>query len=170
MTRYPRALIVLHWLVALLIVAAWFTGEGGRSVRANPPVLHFAFGLSVLTLVVPRLLIRLFKGTPALPESTGPFMKIAAKLGHGVLYLFMIGLPLSGWYAASRMGVPVTLLGYPLPNLTSAVQGPPGLIGDLHETGGTIILILAGLHALVALWHHFVLRDGLLKRMSLSAG
>ncbi|WP_324617360.1 cytochrome b [Microvirga alba] len=169
MTRYPRALVVLHWLVALLIVAAWFTGEGGRSVRVNPPVLHFAFGLSVLALVVPRLAIRLVRGAPALPETMSPLMKAAAKLGHGVFYLFMIGLPLSGWYAASRMGVPVSILGYTLPNLTSAVQGPAGLIGDLHEKGGTIILILAGLHVLIALWHHFVLRDGLLKRMSFSA-
>ncbi len=43
----------------------------------------------------------------------------------------------------------------------------PGLIADFHENAGTIILYLAGLHALMAIWHQFVLRDGTLKRMSL---
>jgi superoxide oxidase len=97
-------------------------------------------------------------------------MKQAAHIGHGVLYLFMIGLPLTGWYAASRLGVPVSIGGYTLPNLTAPVQGAPGLIAELHETGGTLILILAGFHVLIAMWHHLVLHDGTLRRMSLSAG
>jgi cytochrome b561 len=65
------------------------------------------------------------------------------------------------------MGVPVSFLGIELPALTAAVQGRPGLIADLHENAGTFILILAGLHALMAIWHQFVLRDGTLQRMSL---
>ena len=169
MTRYPRVLIVLHWLMALLILAAWFTGEGGRSVRENPPLLHFLLGLAVLTLILPRLVLRLALGAPA-PTATSPLLRRAAALGHGVLYAFMIGLPLTGWYAASRLGVPVNVFGYTLPSLTAAVQGSPGLIAELHETGGTLILILAGLHAAIAVWHQVVLRDGTLRRMSLSAG
>ncbi len=78
----------------------------------------------------------------------------------------MIGLPLTGWYAASRMGITVDLLGFKLPALAAPVEGNPGLIAELHETGGTVILILAGAHALMALWHHFVLKDGTLTRMS----
>lgn len=170
MTRYPRVLVVLHWLVAVLILAAWFTSEGGRSVRASPPLLHFGFGLAVLALVLPRLILRFALGAPPLPQAVHPLMKPAAVIGHGVLYLFMIGLPLTGWYAASRMGVPVSVFGYTLPGLTAPVQGAPGPIAELHETGGTLILVLAGLHALIAVWHQLVLRDGTLKRMSLSAG
>lgn len=170
MIRYPRILVVLHWLVAALILAAWLTSEGGRSVRTNPPTLHFVLGLSVLALVVPRLILRLALGAPSVPETTSPLMKWAANLGHGVFYLFMIGLPLTGWYAASRMGVPVSIGGYTLPSLTAPVQGAPGWIAEIHETGGTLILVLAGLHVLIALWHHLVLHDGTLRRMSLSVG
>jgi cytochrome b561 len=65
------------------------------------------------------------------------------------------------------MGVPVSFFGLQLPALTAPVQGRPGLIAELHENAGTIILILAGLHALMAIWHQFVLRDGTLRRMSL---
>lgn len=170
MTRYPRALVVLHWLVAVLILAAWLTSEGGRSVRLNPPTLHFALGLSVLALVLPRLILRVVLGAPAVPATTNPLMKRAAGLGHAVFYLFMIGLPLTGWYAASRMGVPVSLGGITLPSLAASVQGPPGWVAELHETGGTVILVLAGLHALIAVWHQFVLHDGTLHRMSLREG
>ncbi|TIP04000.1 MAG: hypothetical protein E5X72_13490, partial [Mesorhizobium sp.] len=53
-----------------------------------------------------------------------------------------------------------------LPALAAPVQGAPGLIADLHETGGTLILWLAGAHALIAIWHQFVMKDGTLERMN----
>jgi cytochrome b561 len=46
------------------------------------------------------------------------------------------------------------------------VQGVPGEIAELHETGGRVVLWLAGLHALIALWHQFVLKDRTLERMN----
>ena len=71
------------------------------------------------------------------------------------------------WYAASQMGVQVQFLGLHVPALTAPVAGRPGEIAEFHESAGSIILVLAGLHALMALWHQFVLRDGTLSRMSL---
>ena len=163
---YSKTMIVVHWLTALLVVGAWLTAEGGREIVDDPPLLHFTLGLAVLALIVPRLILRL---AGAAPEATGERgrLTIVAKAGHGLLYLLLIGLPITGWYAASRMGVTVSFLGLQLPALTAPVQGPPGLIADLHENAGTFILILAGLHALMAVWHQFVLRDGTLQRMSL---
>lgn len=164
--RYSKTLIVLHWVMALLILAAWFTGEGGRQVRLNPPLLHFSLGLAVLLLIAPRLVARWLGGAPSIEDTQGPWLNLATKVGHAVLYLFMIGLPITGWYAASRLGIPISLFGIPLPAIAASVQGPPGPIAEIHETGGTIILILAGLHALIALWHQFVFRDGTLQRMN----
>lgn len=57
-------MIVIHWLTALLVLAAWLTSEGGRGVAENPPMLHFTLGLSVLVLVLPRLILRLVGGAP----------------------------------------------------------------------------------------------------------
>jgi cytochrome b561 len=99
-------------------------------------------------------------------DPQGPWLDLAARIGHAVFYLFLIGLPLTGWYAASRLGAPVAFFGLPLPALTAAVQGRPGLIAEIHSNGGTIVLILGGLHGAIALWHQFVLRDGTLRRMS----
>jgi superoxide oxidase len=165
MQRYSKPLIVLHWTTAILILAAYFTGEGGRHVRLDPPTLHFLLGSAVLLLVLPRVIWRLLGGTPP-AVSHGALLDMAAKVGHALLYFMMIAMPLTGWYAASKLGVTVNLLGFKLPSLAAPVQGAPGLIADLHETGGNAILILAGLHAAAALWHQFVLKDGTLTRMS----
>ena len=132
MQRYSMPMIVFHWLTAILILVAYLTAEGGREVRVDPPTLHFLTGFAVLLLVVPRVLIRLFVGGPPAP-SHGRLLDIGAKLGHAALYILMIALPLTGWYAASRMGVTIDLLGFTLPALAAKVEGHPGLIAELHE-------------------------------------
>jgi len=164
--RYSKSMIVIHWVTALAVLGAWLTSQSGRHIAENPPLLHFSLGLAVLVLVVPRLILRLAGGTPDVEPQSG-WLGAAAKAGHAVLYLFLIALPLTGWYAASRLGVPVSFFGLQLPAIADKVQGSPGLIADLHENAGTVILYLAGLHALMAIWHQFVLRDGTLQRMSL---
>ncbi|MGO4707243.1 cytochrome b [Microvirga sp. 2MCAF38] len=166
MQRYSKVMIYAHWATALLILGAWITSEGGRHMRENPSLLHFSLGLGVLVLILPRLISRLLGGAPPAEDDQSRWMTLAAKAGHGLLYVFMIGLPLTGWYAASRMGISVSFFGIGVPALTGAVQGPAGPIAEIHQTAGTIILYLAGLHAIMALWHHFVRQDGTLRRMN----
>jgi cytochrome b561 len=166
MRRYTQITIAIHWLTAVLVVIAWFTAVGGRHARTDPSYVHFTVGLAVLVLVVPRLLARWLGAAPHVEDPQSRWMDLAARAGHTLLYLFLIALPLSGWYAASRLGLPVSFLGIDLPALATPVQGAPGQIADLHETGGTLILWLAGAHALVAIWHQFVIKDGTLERMN----
>lgn len=171
MRRYSQIMIAIHWLTAVLVLIAWFTAVSGRHVRTEPSYVHFTVGLAVLLLVVPRLIARWLGAAPDVEYPQNGWLNLAARVGHAVLYLFLIALPLSGWYAASRLGVPVSFFGIALPSLAVPVQGAPGEIADLHETGGTLILWLAGLHVVIAIWHQFVLRDGTLQRMNpLSAG
>ncbi|MGX7875522.1 cytochrome b [Mesorhizobium sp. ORM6] len=164
--RYSTAMIAIHWATAALIVAAWFTAEGGKRVQENPSLLHFSLGLAVLALIVPRMILRIVGQAPPALEEHRPWLATAAKIGHALLYAFLIGLPLSGWYAASRLSVFVSFFGIGLPAIATPTQGAPGLIAEIHENAGTVILYLAGLHALMAGWHHFVLRDSTLSRMS----
>ncbi|MBE9603252.1 cytochrome b [Acetobacteraceae bacterium H6797] len=165
-TRYPRTIVLLHWLTALLIIAAYVTSEGGRRMRADPAMLHFALGLSVLVLTVPRLIARFTQRLPGPTRQTPPLMAKAAGLGHALLYLLLIGLPLTGWYSASRMGIALDWGFFSLPAIATATDGPAGIVAEIHETAGNVILYLAGAHALIAIWHHVVMRDGTLSRMS----
>src|SRR5690606_13691310 len=108
LARYSKSMIVIHWVTAIAVLGAWLTSTGGRHMAENPPLLHFSLGLAVLVLIVPRLALRLVGGAPADADRPGGWLVVAAKVGHAVLYLFLIALPLTGWYAASRLGVPVS--------------------------------------------------------------
>jgi cytochrome b561 len=164
--RYSKFMIALHWITAVLVVAAYLFSEDGEEVRAATPVLHFAFGLGVLLLVVPRLIVRAMSSVLPLENTGGKWMTRAAKWGHGALYVLLIAVPVTGWYAASRLGAHISMLGFALPPIAVAVEGEPGLLAELHPLGGNLILVLAGLHAAMALWHHFVRHDNTLRRMS----
>lgn len=165
-SRHPLPLIILHWLTAVLVVVAYLLSEGGPRIRVDPPTWHFATGFLVLLLVVPRLLVR--ATTKPLPPEPGtpPRAALAAKAMVGLLYLLMVCVPLGGWYAMSRVGLRFSVAGWQLPSIAQAVQGRPGTLAELHQVGGNVLLVLAGLHALAGLWHHFRLKDGTLRRMS----
>ena len=123
--RYSTGMILIHWLTALFVLGAWLTARGGREMVQDPPLLHFALGLAVLALVVPRLILRLAEGAPAGDAQNG-WLATGAKAGHGLLYLLLIGLPITGWYAASRMGVPISFLGVELPAFSCSSAMRPG--------------------------------------------
>ncbi|NNM61933.1 MAG: cytochrome b [Steroidobacteraceae bacterium] len=163
--RYSKLLIAIHWSTAVLVLIAYLVSVGGHSVRAHAPVLHFACGLAVLALVLPRLIARLAGGAPPALASGGPRLVLAAKLGHAALYFLLVAVPLTGWYAASRLGVPINLYGLHIPAIAAAVRGRIGPVSEIHQVGGNLILILAGLHAAMGLWHQFVYRDRTLERM-----
>jgi cytochrome b561 len=158
-------MIALHWATAILVVTAYFLSKGGPHVRFNPPTWHFITGFAVLMLVLLRILARRH-GTPPQELTGNALIDKGARWGHAILYALLIAVPITGWFAASRLGVSLSLFGIPVPALTQPVEGWPDPIADLHGWGGNAILILAGLHALMALWHQFIRRDNTLRRMS----
>jgi len=164
--HYSKSMIVLHWTTAVFVFVAYLLSEGEQRVRDAPPMLHFAFGLAVLLLVVPRLISRALGGAPPLERAGGIWLTRAAKWGHGALYLLLIAVPVTGSYAASRLGVQRSIFGFTLPHIAAAVDGEPGLLAELHPLGGNILLVLAAAHAAMALWHHFVRHDNTLRRMT----
>lgn len=158
-------MMALHWATAACVLAAYLLSVGGHRVRIDPPLLHFSFGLAALALVLPRLIGRALGLAPPADAQIPPWLALAARLGHALLYALLIAVPLSGWYAASRLGVRVGLFGLTLPPLAATAGDSAGLIGSLHQLGGNAILILAGAHAAMGLWHHFWRRDQVLRRM-----
>ncbi|KHL69953.1 MULTISPECIES: cytochrome b [Pseudomonas] len=165
--RYSPLSIGLHWLMLLLIAAVYATIElkGNFPKGSEPRELlkhwHFMLGLSVFALVWLRLLARLIK--PVRPEPGA--LHLLGRLMHLALYAFMIGLPLLGWLTLSAAGKPVPFFGLELPALLPADQDRAGQLKELHETVAQAGYWLIGLHAVAALFHHYVLRDQTLRRM-----
>lgn len=163
----------MHWLMLLLLVAVYTAinlhdvTAKGNTLRADLKTWHFMFGLSVLVLVAVRLLMRRFAGAPPTIVPAIPhWQQRLAETVHIGLYVFMIGMPLLGWFAVNAKGEPILLFGVQLPQLIGRDKALYDTLKEIHKTIGTIGYYLIGLHAAAALFHHYVMRDSTLVRMS----
>lgn len=169
MTRYPTPLIALHWLTALAVITAYVTSgnpaEAKNALDYITGQTHVLSGLTVFALLALRLPLRLLLGAPP-PEPAARWQQRAARVTHLALYGLMLLVPLAGWAALAEETDAFTLLGgisLPLPDAhLSWVE----LLGEAHETLGNVFIWLAGLHAVAALAHHYLLRDATLVRMA----
>lgn len=170
--RYGAVAQTFHWLTVILVLAAYFLGEGGPQSRVYAPEralalsAHETFGFLVFTLTVLRLLWLAFDRTPD-NEPMPRLMLLASRIVQGALYLLLLAIPLTAIFGAWFQGHPVTLFGGALPigPLTPADTSFGNSLAEVHETLGNAILWVAGVHALAALFHHFVLRDRVLMTM-----
>jgi cytochrome b561 len=168
--RYTAVSQALHWLIALLAFALLAMGKLGEVEADEPGSLfgwHTALGLTVLVLMIIRLGWRLTHSVPSLPATRPPWQaRIARGLHHG-FYALLIALPLSGWLLTSVEGDAVSWFGiFPVPSLpVPGGEAAEDAIEEAHELLGNLLLVLAGLHVLAALKHHFMDRDDVLRRM-----
>lgn len=169
--RYGTLTIALHWLMLALLAAVYACIElrelwpRGSDPRELIKTWHYMLGLSVLLLVLVRIGARVAGGTPPIVPKPPGWQTGLAHATHALLYLLMIGMPLAGWLILSAEGDPVPFFGLTLPPLTGADEALAERIEELHEAVGTIGYWLIGLHAVGALFHHYVVRDNTLLRM-----
>jgi cytochrome b561 len=164
--RYSKLMMTFHWLTAVLVLAAYLTSENQSEKPTHSQFTHAVLGMWVLALTLSRLVARFAGGVPPPLESTHNLMARLAHLGHLGIYFLLLAVPLTGWFTLSRLGLRIELFGLPLPLLSPPVRGEPGLIANIHQIGGNLLLIIAATHVGVAFWHHFWLRDQTLRRMS----
>lgn len=169
--RYGSLSIAMHWLMFLLLVAAYATINlrelypKGSDPREAMKHWHFMLGLSVLVLVWLRLALRLSGPTPRIQPAIGVWQHRAAITMHFALYLFMVVMPVLGWLTLSAEGKTIPFFGLELPALVGTNQALADWANEIHETIGTVGYYLVGLHAAAALLHHYILRDNTLLRM-----
>jgi len=103
---------VLHWSMALMIIAMLFVGVTMvASLHLRPMLidLHRPLGIAILLLVVLRLYNRLRHRPPPLPADLPAWQVLAAKASHWMLYALMLAMPLIGWAMLSAGGYPIVL-------------------------------------------------------------
>ncbi len=161
---------VLHWLMALLILAMLFIGVGMVSSvhhRLWLIDLHRPLGLAILLLAVVRLVNRLLNKPPALPASVQPWQVMAARASHVLLYILMLALPLIGWAVLSAGGYPVTVVqGWNLPAIVPASPAGYAVLRDAHGFLAWALFALVLGHLSAALMHAWVYRDGVFSQMT----
>jgi cytochrome b561 len=166
--RYHSALVFLHWLMALMIIAALVAGtfvlapvDNSDPAKLLSFQMHMGLGLAIGALLLLRLIVRASTAHPA-PATTGiALADRLAPLAHWALYLLVLAMVGSGvaLSLASGLGNAV-FFGGEMPANFNGIAARTG-----HGVIATLLMITIGLHILAALWHQLVRRDGLLSRM-----
>ena len=172
LAHYPRPIIIMHWLTLLLLIGVYATIELRGIFPKEDPLYaamkswHFMLGLGVLFLTVLRLAMRaIWRQLPAIEPAAPPLQEMLSKLVHLMLYVILLGLPLAGWLILSAAGKPIPFFGLELPPLIGINKELGKQIKEVHETVANIGYGLIGLHALAALYHHYIVKDNALTRM-----
>lgn len=176
--RYSTVAIVLHWLIGALLI--FEIGLGHNMEEAEGPAkfavfqLHKSIGITILLLVVLRLLWRFMRRPPAV--SAKGWEKTLAHIVHGLFYVLLFAMPITGWIAIStgRVVVPTMLFGaVPWPDAPGFSDMADAAKKSWHEAAefihvnlANLIYLLFALHVLGALKHHFIDRDADIAKMA----
>jgi len=170
-TNYDRVAIFLHWATAFLVAANftlaltwdWFA----KPTKGLMEDTHMSFGVVLTVMIVARLVWRLIPGHQISSLEAG-WVRIASKGTHYMLYALLAAEAALGFAFRWGGGRPMEFFGLGIPPLIGEIARPLRReLREFHEWIGWAIIILASLHALAALYHHYVLKDRVLERMLL---
>jgi cytochrome b561 len=163
------------WMVEVYEVYAETYGDNTWVMRTSRA--HHTLGFLVLLTVVLRLGWRVSNPTPGLPESLSNYQRWLARGTHLILYALLIIYPLSGWASLSAYEgeFPIFFFGWEnAPRLVPQVAADDffnyEFFAVVHRWCWRIGAFVLALHVLGALWHQFLLRDGVLRRMWSGSG
>jgi cytochrome b561 len=169
MDRYTKVARALHWAIALLILFNLWLGFAHDALPKDWKVMpvHKSVGLTVLALTLVRIGWRLTHPAPPLPARTPAWERLVAQVTHIGFYVLMLALPLTGWIMSSAGDRPLNwFFLFDVPKFGVAKgDAITGISHEGHEILGFVFAALILLHVAAALRHHFILKDGVLRRM-----
>jgi cytochrome b561 len=166
MKQYSQRTAIIHWLIFVLFIAAFFFGHEldeskDLAQKLSMYPLHFIIGDTVLLLTLLRIYFRKKDGEPA-PANSNPLLNKLAAATHVLLNVSVIAVVVSGVVTAASSGV-----------IAALKAGDPNLIPDFakvdakefHELFIGIVLLLVAFHIAAALYHQLIIKDNLLRRI-----
>ncbi|KND62406.1 Cytochrome B561 [Candidatus Burkholderia verschuerenii] len=169
--RFARPLIGLHWIIAIAIIAMLCVGFYMGSLPRGLPFkstlvnVHKSLGITVFLLVLLRIWARLAYSRPPLPPMQTWQRAAAASITQALLYVGMVGMPLTGYLGSSFNKFGTKFWGLPLPQWGWDDKGLRHIFFIIHEYLAWMMIAMIALHFLGALKHQLIDRDGLLRRM-----
>ncbi|MBU0621552.1 MAG: cytochrome b/b6 domain-containing protein [Gammaproteobacteria bacterium] len=166
MKQYSKRTAFMHWLIFLLVVAAFFLGHEVEEMQDTTQKLamypyHFILGNLVFLLVLVRIYFRKMDGEPA-PANANPLLNKLASLTHVLLNLSLIAVAISGFVTVATSGL-----------VDAFKTNDPDLVPDFHEVAAKefhelfigVLVLLVAIHVVATLYHQFVVKDNLLRRI-----
>ena len=169
-SSFTLAARLLHWLMALLLLAMLFIGVGMLSTlsgwHSTLLAIHKPLGLTLLVLLALRVLVRLRNAPPPLPADLPQWQRFGAGASHVLLYGLMLVLPLVGWAMQGAAGYPLVLGGWALPTLVAPDPQLYAILRLAHGYLAYLLLAMIVLHMAAGLFHGLIRRDGVLGSMT----
>lgn len=168
---YGRIAIGLHWLIAALILVA--AGLGLAASAAETPeateralALHKSVGMTIFILACVRLIWRLTHCPPPLPSDLPKLHQVLAKTTHAMLYVIIFAMPVAGYIAVAARGRETSFFGlFEMPYWVPLSRVLSQNATTLHVFGQYVLYGLVGAHVGAALFHHFIRKDEVIRRM-----
>lgn len=165
--RYGHVSRSVHWTMALLVLlmlgSDWWMEAFEDLGKANLMGLHKSIGVLLLALLAFRLAWRWHNRGRLAPPA---HWRLAARLGHLVLYGLLLAIPVSGLLAAWGSGHGVTFFGMPMIPTGSEIEWLEEAFEETHEVLANLMWLVIGGHVLAALVHQWWLDERSLQRMS----
>ncbi len=169
--KFGPVAIFLHWLMAAGVVVGVIFGvisadTNDAALTRETLRVHQSIGVTMFLLGVLRLAWRLTHPAPPLPAAMPRGQKIAAAATHWALYLVLLVMPVTGYLGLAARGREITIFGvFDLPHLVAPNLKLSAPVRSIHEYGQYVLYVLLALHVGAALYHRFVLNDGVLELM-----
>ena len=171
---YGAPAIAFHWITAMLVAIVGAIGlffdDFPKSAFPGWLTVHACLGVAMFLLVVWRLWWRATHRPPDLPGTIGEFTRRTSHAAHMIIYLLLLATPVLGFTTFVAHGRKFVFgpyrLGFAYP-ATRSVFHPTEVV---HTYLAYALFALAGVHILAALYHQFLLRDGLIRRIWPAAG
>ena len=172
-TRYHPVVAVFHWLLAVLLLAEIGLGFVNLATASTDRhkldglEIHMAGGVLIFALMVLRFIARLLTPKPGKLPSGVAIMDRLKKPSYIGAYLLVVLMVISGFATAFAAGLPAIVFarsGAPLP--PSLLAYPSQVV---HFALAMVFILLIAVHVATMIYHHRVLKDAMMRRMSLGA-
>jgi cytochrome b561 len=170
-TRFTAMAQLLHWLIAALIVTQFALGWTAVDLPLGTHKLalfarHKSFGMTVLMLTIVRVVWRWANPPPELPAGMTPLERTLARATHLAFYALLFAMPITGWLMSSAKKYSVSWFGlFTWPDLIAQNKTAFEALKTTHDYLSDVLLVIAVLHILAALKHHFLNKDDVFLRM-----
>jgi cytochrome b561 len=169
--HYPATSKLLHWLVAVCVLATAPVAITMTRVSEGPTQnflfnFHKSLGVLIFALMILRPINRLAVGAPIADPAIAPWQKAASATVHTSFYVLLLAMPIVGYIANSAFGAPTPFFGlFDVPPIVGKDEALATQLFTIHRWVGWLVIILVLTHVSAALYHHFIRGNNVLRRM-----
>jgi cytochrome b561 len=167
--HYRPGAVAFHWIMFVLVVIVGVLGilhdSWPKPTQAYWINVHALIGILLWLILLARFGYRLRHAPPALPADIGALSRRFSSPAHFALYGLMFIIPIIGVVTFIYHG---RIFHFGFFNFDFGIKKNRAIFEpteDIHGYLAYALFTLASLHALAAMWHHFILHDGVLARI-----